>query len=249
MHQPIKLIIEELLFSPLIFFIFILGVILWPLRGKKQYHHPKLLWLLGICFLLIFLSTETFFQWFSYPLKQMIPESQKNKADAIVVASAGVLDSGSPTQGSAARAYAAAQLYLEKWAPLVIVTGGVTRPYTPPVEVKGMHIVLKGMGVLNDDIVIEDKSVNTYMNGVETIKILNKLELRKIILVSHDYHLPRLVAVFEKHGIEVFPYAANQNINTEVNWWEYFDWDNFNRLQTIAHEYIGLFTYKMFGRI
>ncbi|MGK5095339.1 YdcF family protein [Deltaproteobacteria bacterium TL4] len=250
MNHSLKLVIERILFGPSIFLFVLVILVLWPLKNKQRDDHPKYQWLLILWVLVLVLTSTPFFRLFSYPLRQLIPPNQKAKVDAIVVASAGVHRSGAPTPGSTLRGYVAAQLYLEHWAPLVIVTGGVTRPYHPPVDVKGIHLILRGMGVPNDKILIENKSINTYMNGVETAKILRKLNLNKILLVSHDYHLPRLVAVFKKQGFEIYPYAANASSSNDESWWEYyFKWENFNSLKTVAHEYMGLLAYKLVGRI
>ena len=150
------------------------------------------------------------------PLKYLPPKIEKRKSDAIVVASAGVHRSGAPSPGSALRAYAAAKLYLEGIAPLIIITGGVTIPYQPPVNIKGMAIILQGMGVPAKNIIIENRSVDTYRNGIETTKILKRLELKTVLLVSHDYHLFRLVSVFKKLGVRAYAYAAKYIITVLV---------------------------------
>tara|TARA_Y100001970_G_C14230433_1_gene858290 strand:+ start:1705 stop:2247 length:543 start_codon:yes stop_codon:yes gene_type:complete len=180
----------------------------------------------------------------------MSPKNEKLVSDAIVVASAGVHVSGTPTQGSALRAHAAAKLYLEGIAPIVIVTGGVTEPYFPPVNIKGMAIILQGMGVPSENIIIENRSTDTYRNGLETVKLLKRLNLKSVVLVSHDYHLLRLVSVFKKLGLKVFAYAENESYKKEnIPWWRIFEWKNFNRIKTVAHEYFGLLRYKFSGWI
>ena len=206
--------------------------------------------LLGSWVVLFLGSNTLFFQLISYPLKYLTPESTKKPSDAIVVASAGVHKSGAPTPGSTLRAHTAAKLYLEGVAPLVIITGGVTEPYLHPVNIKGIAIILQGMGVPSHDIIIENRSADTHKNGIETAKILKSLNLNTVLLVSHDYHLFRLVSVFKKLGIESYTYAANRSYPVTANpWWRYFDWANFNRLQTIVHEYLGLLSYKYSNRI
>ena len=252
--SPLKLILEELFFSPVPFLILLLILAGsswrrsgWTLQSKT---------LLAVWMVLLLSTSSWFFQWFAFPLKWLTPESVHKQADAIVVASAGVHPSGAPTPSSTLRAYTAGRLYLEGLAPLVIVTGGVTEPYAPPVSIKGIHIILRGMGVKDEDIVIENRSADTYGNGVETVKIIAERNLKRILLVSHDYHLFRLSSVFEKleeeQQLEVahYSFAANQQDTARiVPWWQIFDWENFGRLQTIAHEYIGLLTYKATGRI
>jgi uncharacterized SAM-binding protein YcdF (DUF218 family) len=249
MERPLKFIFEDIVFGPILLLVLLSSALLLMFTHRHQY---KLSYrILIVSWVILLLGSNTlFFQIIYLPLKYLTPNSEKHKSDAIVVASAGVHSSGAPTPGSALRAYAAAKLYLEGVAPLVIITGGVTKPYLPPVNIKGMAIILQGMGVPPDNIIIENRSADTYRNGIETSKILKRLKLKTVLLVSHDYHLFRLVSVFKKLGIEAFAYAANQSYRKEsIHWWRYFDWANFNRIQTISHEYFGLLSYKLSGWI
>ena len=249
MERPLKFIFEDIVFGPILLLVLLSSALLLM---HKHRHNNKLSYrILLTGWVILFLGSNTlFFHLIYLPLKYLTPESKKHNSDAIVVASAGVHGSGAPTPGSALRAYAAAKLYLEGVAPLVIITGGVTKPYLPPVNIKGMAIILQGMGVPPDKIIIENRSADTYRNGIETSKILKRLKLKTVLLVSHDYHLFRLVSVFNKLGIEAFAYSANHSYRKEsIPWWRYFDWSNFNRIQTISHEYFGLISYKLSGWI
>ena len=249
MEYRINFIIEDILFGPLLILVLLTCALVFLFRHRKSLKISFRI-ILTCWFILIIGSNSLFFQLFLLPLKFMTPKTEKRKADAIVVASAGVHESGSPTQGSALRAHAAAKLYLEEMAPLIIITGGVTKPYLPPVNIKGMAIILQGMGVPSANIIIENRSTNTYQNGVETTKILNRLKLKSVLLVTHDYHLFRIVSVFEKLGIDAFAYAENDSYKRErIPWWRYFEWKNFNRFQTVSHEYLGLLIYKFSGWI
>ena len=256
MPVPLKLVIEFVFFSPFFFLLLLFLFGLYSLRNNSNKFKKtnKTLFLLksltGLWILLLITSNVLFFHAVDLPLKLLTPKSIKQNADAIVVASAGVLESGAPTDASTRRAHAAAELFLEKWAPLVIVTGGITDPYLPPSSIKGIPIILQGMGVPHEKIIIENRSSDTFQNGIETKKILDQKGLESILLVSHDYHLFRLTSVFQKLGIHVFPYYANRReLESSTPWWKIFDWENFNRLRTIAHEYIGLINYKLSGKI
>ncbi len=249
MDRSWRFIAEELAFGPFLFLAAV-ALILFLMLLQRPSQARQLRWLWGLWAVLLIGSSHVFYQAFAYPLKLLTPDSVKVEADAIVVASAGVHESGAPTPGSTLRAYAAGRLYLEGWAPKVIIAGGVTEPYQPPVETKGMHIILKGMGVPEEAIIIEDRSVDSYQNGIETVRILREHEAQRILLVSHDYHLYRLSAVFQKLGVTTYPYAANLGYPRRPDpWWTFFDWENYARLRTVAHEYLGLIGYRLFGRI
>jgi len=225
MQTPIELIIENLIFGPLIFIILVLLALIWPIRRKRNGKNPRIKWILSIWIILILFSNTWFFQLFSWPLKLLTPASEKHKADVIVVATAGVHESGAPSPGSTIRAHTAAQLYLEGWAPFILVTGGVTGPYNPHIDAKGMRIILRGMGIPDEDIWIEDQSIDTYMNSTKSAEILNERQLKKILLVTHDYHMLRLSLTFQQLGFEIYPYAANSSFKKENNWWQFFAWE------------------------
>ncbi len=248
MKASVELIIEHLIFSPFVFLLGLILILFWPKAWKKK-QNTKSKWLIGLWGIALLLTSTSFFQIFSWPLKENTPANNKQKADAIVVATAGIHESGAPSPGSTIRAHTAAQLYKEGLAPLILVTGGITQPYSSQVEAKGMRIILLGMGVPDTAILIENKSTDTYLNGVMSAKILEKREIKKVLLVTHDYHLLRLTLVFKKLGFDIYPYAANSATKRPEPWWRYLDWNNFNRLRTIAHEYIGLLAYKVMGYI
>ena len=113
-----------------------------------------------------------------------------------------------------------------------------------------MAIILQGMGVPSHNIIIENRSTDTYKNGVETSKILERLELKTVLLVSHDYHLFRLVSVFKKLGIESYAYAANQSYpKNQSHGGATLTGLISIESRPIAHEYFGLLSYKFSNRI
>jgi uncharacterized SAM-binding protein YcdF (DUF218 family) len=248
MNQQLTSIFEELVFGPL-FFAILTFLPYIVLRKCKFISDPR--WLgLSVPILLLIFSSDFFYQIFSTPLKIITPSSEKKKAGAIIVASAGVHPSGAPTHSSAIRAFAAGVLYLEEWAPEIVVAGGVTEPYEPPVNIKGIRLILRGMSIPDDSIIVETNSRNTYENGLAISKILKEKKISRILVVSHDYHLFRLAAVLRKYNLEIIPYRANRTYPHEpTDWWQQFEWENFNRLRTVAHEYVGIMFYQLTNKI
>src|SRR6056300_1895026 len=170
MNQQLKSVLEEVIFGPLFFSILIFIPYIF-LRKQKKISDPRW-WGLTMPLLLLIFSSDLFYQVFSTPLKWITPVSEKKKAEAIIVASAGVHPSGAPTHSSAIRAHAAGLLYLENWAPEIVVAGGVMEPYDPPLEIKGIRLILRGMGIPDEAILVETKSKNTYENGSAISEIL-----------------------------------------------------------------------------
>ena len=248
MNQQLKSVLEEVIFGPLFFsiLIFIPYIIL---RRHNKISDPRW-WGLTMPLLLLVFSSDLFYQVFSAPLKLITPVSEKKKAEAIIVASAGVHPSGAPTHSSAIRAHAAGLLYLENWAPEIVVAGGVMEPYDPPLEIKGIRLILRGMGIPDEAIFVETKSKNTHENGNAISEILAEKNKNRVLVVSHDYHLFRLVSVLRKYNLKVIPFKANRSYPHEPSdWWHQFEWENFNRLKTVAHEYVGIIIYKITNKI
>ncbi len=130
------------------------------------------------------------------------------RADAIVVLGGGI---GLPLpprlepdlNGSADRVWHAARLYRAGKAPLVIVSGGNVFPQSNA-QAESVYTadLLEAWGVERKDIVLEGQSRNTYENALHTRTILEDRELRRILLVTSAFHMPRALATFEHAGIE-----------------------------------------------
>ena len=114
MPVPFELVIEYVFFSPFLFFLLLLLFGLYSLKNNsnKFKKRDKVLFLFksfsGLWILFLITSNVLFYKATALPLKFLTPKSIKQDADAIVVASAGVLESGAPTDASTRRAHAAA---------------------------------------------------------------------------------------------------------------------------------------------
>lgn len=107
----------------------------------------------------------------------------------------------------------------------------------------------------SEDIIIENKSKNTYQNAVESKKVLaNYPEIEKVLLVTSAIHMRRSKACFEKAGFEAIDVFTTDHYTGAVRGYQldqYFmpnlsvmtDWSN------LLHEWVGYITYKMSGYI
>jgi uncharacterized SAM-binding protein YcdF (DUF218 family) len=100
------------------------------------------------------------------------------------------------------------ELYLQGWAPLVVMSGGLglltTKFWNRPEAEIFSKVAIKA-GVPKDRIIIERESTNTGENVIYTRKLLNKLNInpKKIILVQKPYMERRAYATFKKFWPEV----------------------------------------------
>lgn len=100
-----------------------------------------------------------------------------------------------------------AELYLQGWAPLLIMSGGLGRltqeMWSEPEADKFAKIALE-MGVPKEAILIENKSTNTGENILFTQQLLQKENLapKRFIVVQKPYMERRSFATFKKHWPE-----------------------------------------------
>jgi uncharacterized SAM-binding protein YcdF (DUF218 family) len=100
-----------------------------------------------------------------------------------------------------------AELYLQGWAPLVIMSGGLgnfTKEMWSEKEADKFAAVAIRMGVPKDAILIENKSTNTGENILFTQKLLEEkgLDPQSFIVVQKPYMERRSYATFKKHWSE-----------------------------------------------
>ena len=129
-------------------------------------------------------------------------------AGAIVVLGADVRreapEYGGETVGALtlARVRYGAKLYRDLGLP-VLVTGGSTRTSGRPVGLAMQESLERDFAVPVRW--VEAESRNTYENAKSSSDILKSAGVTKIYLVTHAWHMPRAVKVFEATGLEVVP--------------------------------------------
>lgn len=69
--------------------------------------------------------------------------------------------------------------------------------------------VLKSLGVPDEKILLETKSVNTTQNAIYSAEILREKNFRRPIIVTSAFHMRRAVLNFSRQGFEVIPYPTD----------------------------------------
>lgn len=126
-------------------------------------------------------------------------KTRPRDADAIVVLGCRVDADGRASSALEARAREGARLWLDHRAPVVLLTGGVGR-YAPS-EAEAASRVVEAAGVPRDAILLESDSTSTLENASFARAIIPAL--RRVIVVSHSFHLPRAMRIFRRHFDEV----------------------------------------------
>ena len=146
-----------------------------------------------------------------FPLGQMRHFGEtdyRRPSDAIVVFGAGVYPDGSPSDALSDRVLTACKLYNQGLADKLIVSGGPGMGSTH--ETSAMRDLAISAGVPESDIIIDPHGLSTQETVVNTVAMAKRLGFKKILAVSHDYHLPRIKMCYQRSGMEVYTVPATQ---------------------------------------
>jgi len=195
---------------------------------------------------------------YSYP--DEIPQ-----ADAIIVLGGGTEPAISPRKNvemnsAGDRVFAAAQLYREGKASILILSGGnidwLSNGGSTPAD--QMAEILTFLGVPSSAMILENASKNTYENAVNTKAIIAENSFETVLLVTSAMHMPRSVMLFEKQGISVIPVPVDYSIVHEVEEDQSFldilygllpNTGNLAVTTNVMKEYIGIWTYTLQDQI
>ena len=200
-----------LIFSPL--GIVLLLLVVFIIRKKIKYIYTALI------FLLVFSNgvlSDGIWRLLEYPWKRL-DYSAVNHADGIVVLSGGrTLPPGNTNKyewGDPDRFLAGIELYRANKSNKLIFTGGLD-PYTSNLPPEGNIYIQEAisMGIPREDLLTTYPVYNTSEEA-EAIKKLLYEEIntgqKKIILITSAFHMKRAKKVFEREGINVFPYPVD----------------------------------------
>jgi uncharacterized SAM-binding protein YcdF (DUF218 family) len=130
--------------------------------------------------------------------------------------------------------------------PIIVSSGKVYKNSSPGALIAKRFLI--DLGVEEGQIVIEDKSRDTYENAKYTRDICLRNGYKNPILVTSASHLKRSLLSFKKIGIDIVPYPANFRSKPSKNYQLYSYLPRSNSLMTTSyalHEYLGILYYKL----
>ncbi|HYW92537.1 MAG TPA: YdcF family protein [Gammaproteobacteria bacterium] len=185
-----------------------------------------------------------------------LPVTHYPKADAIVVLGGGMVPAVPPRfpypnlKSASDRVWQAARLYKAGKAPLVIASGGKL-PWLGQraPEAVAMRKFLLALGVPAKAIVLETRSRTTRQNAVDTRRILKRLGIRKVLLVTSALGMSRALATFRGAGIDAIPVPTDYEVRTRPLGPLMFlpDAKALWGSTRAIHEYLGSFVYWLRG--
>ncbi|MGA2496325.1 MAG: YdcF family protein [Tepidisphaeraceae bacterium] len=145
------------------------------------------------------------------PVAQMVcygNTDYRRPADAVVVFGARAHADGTLSQALSDRVSTACDLYHKGLVRKLIMSGG---PGDGAIhETAAMRAFATSLKVRPQDILVDEQGINTAATVRNTLPIFEKLDARRVLAVSHFYHLPRVKMAYQRAGVEVYTVPARQ---------------------------------------
>ncbi|NMY07784.1 MULTISPECIES: YdcF family protein [Pseudomonas] len=253
--MPIRYFIKQLLLPPGILLL-LLALAWWFRRSRPR--------LAGCCFALglggmWLMSLPIMVEWGARALETAPPLAREDwsslarHADAIVVLGSG-RERGDPAWGSdqptgiglERQRYAAR---LAKASGLPVLTSGGLHYGTPPSEAELMAVSMRD----DFDVAVrwkEERSRTTWENAQMSAEILLPEGIKRVVVVTQAWHMPRAVWSFEKAGFSVVPapvgFLGEDNARPLGGWMPEFKsvWQS----GQLLNEAVGQVGYRLFYR-
>ena len=229
----LKILEMFLLPSVFVLVLILIGIIL--IFRKKRGKLGKILIILGILLYYLFSITPVADSIIS-PLEKQYQPVQKEeleKADKIVLLLGG-------KESDVLRASEVLRLYNLQSA--IIISG--RDPLSPKIEeAKEVKEFLTERGISAENIILEDKSRNTFESAKNIKEILDD---EPFFLVTSAYHLPRAIETFQKARTNPIPAPADFKIEKNYDILDFFpDAQNLRNSDIALHEYFGILWYRL----
>ncbi|MGO9481335.1 MAG: YdcF family protein [Candidatus Kryptoniota bacterium] len=157
--------------------------------------------------LFIFSSAVCGLVGFAYTFSNEETFHENSKADAAVVLGASVWGKHKPSPILRGRLDEALDIFKSGRVKKVVVTGGTRRFGTVESEVQAWY--LEEQGIPDSDVIAEENTFCTSEQAIYVKEVLmDSLGMKKLVLVSDDWHLPRALLMCRWEGAEVMGMAS-----------------------------------------
>ena len=132
-------------------------------------------------------------------------------------------------------------------AKLVVSGGSGELTPGPMSEAAVVEMFFAEQGLDPARLILEDKSRNTYENGVFSKQLIRPKPGETWVLVTRAHHMPRAMGVFRKIGWDIIPYLADYRALPDLG--QFGSGGELSTLYAALHEWIGLAAYWSTGRM
>lgn len=237
--------IVNLILPPSCLIIFLIIYIIY--LHKKIKRLPKLFITITILFYIISIPLTSDLLMHSLEYKYLPPN--KLVGDVIVVLGGGAtLNSpdfsgdGNLSGSAANRLLTAARINKKTGLPIIFSGGQVFKTTGNEAEIAKRQLL--DLGISGNDVITENKSLNTTENATFTKVLLTKYKYTKPILLTSAFHMYRAVINFNNSGVkglEIYPCDYSTNKKLSINFNSFVPSSSSLNYSSIAlHEYLGI---------
>jgi vancomycin permeability regulator SanA len=202
-----------------------LALVLWNLSSIAEERPSRRGWIkviatAGLCTLV-------------FPLTQIIcfgKTDYRRTADAAVVFGARAYADGRPSDALADRVRTACELHRNGTVSKLIFSGG---PGDGAIhETEAMRLMAISLGVNESDIILDPHGLSTQATVQNTTPLFEHFRFRRVLAVSHYFHLPRIKMTYQRAGVEVYTTPARESymlrqtpfllFRETAAWWVYY---------------------------
>jgi uncharacterized SAM-binding protein YcdF (DUF218 family) len=178
---------------------------------------------------------------------------QNVKGDVIILLGGGSLPKapdfsglGIPTDTMLGRIVTAVRLQQKLNVPIIVSGGKVYQNESSEASIAKRLLI--DLGVKEDEIILDEKSRDTYENAKYTKEICLRNDYKHPILVTSASHLKRSLLSFESVGIDLVPYPASFKSKRDPTYrlHEFLPRSgSLAQSSSALHEYLGILFYKL----
>jgi uncharacterized SAM-binding protein YcdF (DUF218 family) len=207
------------------------------------------------CFVLLFLSLPITAQLLWQDLEKQHPPKALNELgtyDAVVVLS-GMLspfeynDTLHVEWGDPDRFFAGIEILKSEKAPILIFTRGKMPWSSLPAEGELLKAKAVELGINESQILLSNTVANTADEAEAVAQLMNIHQIKRILLVTSSFHMPRAKLLFDKQGIDSVAFAVDFKATGQtINWLSLIpSAGGFRRTSEGIREYIGRLYYTL----
>ena len=191
-----------------------LAIYSWRCRQEKK----LAVILAGITFVFYLLCTSVVAEQTMGWLESAYEPPANPQGDVIIMLGGGAMPDSPDVDGTGAlcaspanRLLTAVRLQRRLDVPILVSGGQVYSDSGPEAQIA--RRILLSLGVPDDKILVETKSINTTQNAKFSTEILREHGLSQPLLVTSAFHMKRSVLNFEKQGVAVTAYPADYQVS------------------------------------
>jgi uncharacterized SAM-binding protein YcdF (DUF218 family) len=147
------------------------------------------------------------------------------------------------------------QLYKEGKIRKIVISGGNGRLYDQgAMDADNIVMFYRMTGVPEEDLLLENRSRNTYENARFSAEMIRKENGNaRCLVITSAFHQRRAMACFRKQELDADGFSADFNSSARVRFeplaWIIPSAGAFEKWETIAKEIFGIITYRIAGYI